>query len=456
MTASFRTAAAISLALFGATAVRAPAQDSTGATDASLPKAELAPRFRGLVHLGEGEFGTTAQAMEAGLVHYDGQWVPKSKARKIRGWQKDAERIHGWEDAYKVRTRHYRIETDLPPHIVDLDIGPFLDATYQAYTEVFAQSFGLSGKATDKKFIRIYRSYSEYAANEPAGERTRPRTQPAFIVNGDQLVTFWDETDPDSFYQHVFHEGAHQFVKGLLPGTDLPKWLDEGLASLLESCTWSPSRGEVMHDGLVPVQRLSVARAILSRARVDGDGSLPRRLFLDIPDSEFQAREYALAATFVHYLAFRDSGRHKKAFAKFLRATNGSGNKPIETIWREATRTDFGEVAQGWRDHVMEMELPRTARWCLILPQDHDDLDLREGDRALSVDGVPVFDASHFRELWLNRPTDRAFELIVIREEHGPAGPGSGRRTVRVEIPAGAKIEIQVTGTMQRAFCLVD
>jgi len=155
----------------------------------------------GLVPLGDGEWGTPAQAAEKGMVQHGGQWFPKELERDLRKWAKEDAKGLTWKDAYRTKSKYYRIETNVPRWRMELEIKPFLDALFETYKRVFAEDFGLSGKAAGNKDIRIYDGFNAYSVNEPDGDRPRPRTNPGFIVGGSVLVVYYDETDPGVFYR---------------------------------------------------------------------------------------------------------------------------------------------------------------------------------------------------------------------------------------------------------------
>src|SRR5262245_54192711 len=150
----------------------------------------------GQVHLGDGEWGTPDQARERGLIPYADRWVPKALEKDLRKWEREDGKGLDWEDAYDTKSKYYRIKTNVPRWRVELEIKPFLDALFETYKRVFAEDFGLSGKAAGNKDIRIHNGFNDYSVNEADGDRPRPRTNPGFIIGGATLVVYYDETDP--------------------------------------------------------------------------------------------------------------------------------------------------------------------------------------------------------------------------------------------------------------------
>jgi hypothetical protein len=406
----------------------------------------------GLVHLGNAEWGTPAEAVARGLVRYGDRWVPKALEKDLRKWEREDAKGLDWKDAYKVKSKYYRIETNVPRHVVELEIKPFLDALFETYQRVFADDFGLSGKAAGNKDIRIYDGFQAYSVNEPDGGRPRPRTNPGFIVGGSVLVVYYEETDPGVFYSTVFHEGAHQFFLSLLPGASPPKWLNEALATYFEGCTYSRATGAIT-PGFVSHDRLVSAQGAL---RKHPERSA-QEFFLDVPDADFQGLEYAMAWSFVHYLIHRPGDDSRARFARFVRATNGAGAKPAAEIFAEATGEDLLALLPGWREHVLSLQAPPAIHWAaLVVSKAAPEEDLRSRDLVWSFDGVEVFSARQFAELWKNRATDRALEVVVVRCEPDFHSDASTRRFVRTTLQPGSAIRLTAQGELERHGGLSD
>lgn len=406
----------------------------------------------GLVPLGDGEWGTPAQAQERGLIQHEGLWFPKAREKELRRWAKEDAKGLDWKDAYRTKSEHYRIVTNVPRWRVELEIKPFLDALFETYVRVFAEDFGLSGKAAGNKDIRIYDGFQAYSVNEPEDGRPRPRTNPGFIVNGSELVVYYEATDPGTFYMTCFHEGAHQFFLSLLPGATPPHWLGEALATYFEGCTYSRATNTIT-PGFVPAERLIQAKASLAKQR----NATAQELFMDVPREHFRGLEYALAWSFVHYLVNRPGPQSRARFARFVQATNGAGAKPAAEIFAEATGEELAELLPGWRAHVQALEVPPVIHWvALNVTQAGPDEDLRSMDLLWSFDGVEVFSAEQFARLWKERPEQRAFEVVVVRSEPDLRSESATRRFVRVTLGPTSPIVLRAYGELERRDGLRD
>ncbi|MEQ1891243.1 MAG: DUF1570 domain-containing protein [Planctomycetota bacterium] len=407
----------------------------------------------GLVHLGKGEWGTVAQALERGMILHHDQWFPKELEKDLRKWEKeDAKKGLDWKERYQTKSKYYRIETNVPRWRVELEIKPFLDELFETHRRVMAEDFGISGKAAGNKDIRIYDGFNAYSVNEGDENGPRPRTNPGFIINGSELVLYYDETDPGAFYLTCFHEGAHQFFLSLLPGATPPHWLTEALATYFEGCTYSRATRTIT-PGFVPSERLQQAQSILKKDKNPSASAL----FLDVPKEKFRGLEYSLAWSFTHYLIHRPGEKSRQRFASFVRELNGSGVKPAAEVFAKATKEDFEALIPGWREHVLALTPPPSIDWLVLnVTKAAPEEDLRSEDLLWSFDGVEVFGHKQFQTLWQARPKDRAYEVVVVRCEPDMSSPQSTRRFVRVTIQPGSTLTLVPQGEFPRHGALSD
>jgi hypothetical protein len=402
----------------------------------------------GLVHLGDGEWGTRAQARERGLFEHQRRWLDPELENDVERWERADAKGLAWDDAYRSKSKYYRIETNVPRFILELELKPFLDELFETYARVFREDFGLAGKAAGNKDIRIYHGFLDYSDNEG----NRPRTNPGFYVDGAVLVVYYDDTDPGLFYSTVFHEGAHQFFRSLLPGAQPPHWLTEALATYFEGCTYSRATGKVT-PGFVAADRLQVAQSLLR----GGDGGGPDGLFMQVPRERFQGREYALAWSFTHYLIHRPSPGAREGFARFVRELNGSGVKPAAEVFEETTDETLAAIQPGWRAHVLALRAPAEIQWVVLDVKDAGpEEDLRPGDLLWSFDHVEIYGAKAFTELWKARATDRPLEVTVVRCEPDRDDPRHTRRFVQAKLLPGSRIELRARAEFARHGGLKD
>jgi len=418
-----------------------------------------AERPRDQVYAGRLGWVSPERARRAGYFEHRGRWLPKRYERKLARWKRMDARVEDWRDRYKTRTRHYRIETTLPRATLEIDVKPFLDELYRTYRDVFRRDFGLSGRGANGKTIRIFHGYREYALLAKGPGILTPRTNPGFIRDGSELVVFYEETDPATFYNTVFDEGAHQFVKALRPGADLPLWLDEALATYFEGCRYSRAKGEI-EVGHLPPHRLRKAQKALEKASPAGEAhdgdTLPERLFMNVPKDRFHAVEYSLAWSFVYYLTHAEKGRYRRGFARFLKEMNGAGARPAAEVFRQATGRDLREVQKGWRDYVLALPCPEPPSWVRLRVEDGPgELALQTEDLVWTIDGERVDGPADFERLTA-APGDGAREWIVVRRV--PTGHVTGWRPefVHATVTPDAANRITNLGTRSRHHTLID
>ena len=280
------------------------------------------------VHVGKDGWVSPAEASAKGYFFYKDRWLPKKLQSKLKRWERLDAKVKSWKDAYRVKSKHYRIKTNAPHYVTELEIKPYLDELYRTYVSVFKNDFGLRGRAADKNHIHIYWGFQSWHVSENAD-----RSSPGYYDPGGALKVMYDPTDVDDFYNTVFHEGAHQFFMAMLPGAALPVWLDEALAVYFEGCTFSRGRLKITANHL-PVDRFASAKEDILAAQKAVKPVTPQALFMSITDpDQFDAGHYALAWSFLHYLIHRDGGKHKKDVYKFLKEMNGSGAKSVHRVY---------------------------------------------------------------------------------------------------------------------------
>ena len=378
---------------------------------------------------------------------YRGRVLPVKYERKVKAWERQDARMSGWEDAYKTKTKHYKIVTNVPRFIMELEIKPFLDELYATYKRVFRERFGLRGRAANGKRIRIYYGFAAYSKLAKPGS-VIPRSNPGFIVNGEEIVLYYDDASPETFYGTMFHEGAHQFVKNLMPAAQMPVWLDEALAVTFEGCVYSLARGKI-RCGFVPPDRLVDAQRLLKDAQAPAGVSLADHMFMRYPKSHFRAQQYALAWSFLHYATNRDDGRWRKKFTRFLLALNGSGAKDLAVVFRKKMGVELREFEKGWRDYVLSLEKPAVPQWILIEVEEvPEGVDLQTGDRIVSINGRGVGSFDEFKTVWTKGDPNQETRWIVVRPE------GESLRVVETTVPAGGNATIHGRRSMRRSHNL--
>lgn len=367
------------------------------------------------VFVGDGEWLSVEEAQERGWFLYEDRWLPKKLRRKVKSWQRADAKVASWDDAYRAKSKHYRIRTNAPRHVTELEIVPFLDELFDMYCEVFESDFGLKAKGVDHQQIHVYWGYATWR-----DVQERDRGNPGYYVSSGDLHVLYDPTEPDQFYKTVFHEGGHQFFRSLLPGAELPLWLSEALAVYMEGCTFTRSTGELT-KGHLPSVRLLLAQRLLDEARQAGEPLTPEAMFMRFERGAFDARHYALAWSYVYYLVHREDGAHKHEFYELLDAMNGAGARSVHEVFERATRKDLHEIDRGWASFVLALQAPNETKRLVLEPL-RDDCPVHKGDQLILIDGFDIDGEEAWKRHWLERDRTRPAKLLVRRksERRGP------------------------------------
>lgn len=168
-------------------------------------------------------------------------------------------------------------------------------------------------------------------------------------------LAFWTEDLSSRRVQHVMqHEGFHQFAASRF-GTDLPMWINEGLAELF-------GQAIAARNGLILGQRPTRVVEPLRRA-VERDEYVPFREMLSMNPVRWNERVrgrdaamlYDQAWSMVHFLVYAEQGRWRSDFERYLRLINGGTES--DAAFREAFGTDDVDAfEQRWRDYVLAMK----------------------------------------------------------------------------------------------------
>ncbi len=376
---------------------------------ALLPMHARAQNFDhpGEVFFGD-RWGSREDATKAGFFAYGSRYYPSKLLPKLRGWEREDQKGDGGGNSYSLKSKHYQIRTNVPRHVMENEIKPFLDVLYDTYVETFRERFGLEGKGTNFKSTRIYNGFADYHR-----QTGRPRGNPGYIVDASELHMLYEDVDPGQFYKTAFHEGAHQFFGGLMPGATLPIWLTEALATYFEACTYSRATRKVTF-GSVPSDRLQFAKMQLA----GNENPDPEALFMSVQQPQYTALHYALGWSFLHFLIHTEQGKYGKQFGAVLKRLNGSGAKPFSEVFREIYGEDLAVVAKGWRAHVMALEEPiERKRVLLQVGEIPAGVDLQTGDMLAQLDGVEIWSPEQFQATWVSlHEKKEPFEIVVLRK----------------------------------------
>lgn len=397
----------------------------------------------------DGRWGKPAEAEAAGWFEYRDRWLPKSIEPKLRQWEKEDAKGLAWNRSYTLKTRHYQLRTNVPRFVAELELRPFLDALYAHFTVTFRERFGLEGKGANMKTVNVYAGYATYFA-----QTQRPRSNPGYIVGGAELHVLYEDADLGGFYQTMFHEGAHQFVAGLLPGATLPHWMNEALATHFEAFTWSRAT-QTIRELAAPPDRLELAKHQLARV-AEAD---PEQLFMRLGQAEYNGFHYALGWSYLHFLLHVDAGRLGARFSALLKALNGSGAKPFEVVFRSIYKEDLAALASRWKPYVLELPQPERWQWVVLGVANPTAADVvQDDDLLVSVAGRNLRTAADFATAYsAAMAAAKPVPMVVARNKPLPGMSGEFERVaVSVVVPIEQFQMLQVKRYETRSAGLAD
>ena len=248
----------------------------------------------------------------------------------------------------EIGTRHYLIHTDLDDALAR-DLGGRMDAMYGEYAQRLAV---FKAGANPAPRLQAYlfqhaRDYNEFTRGRLANSGG------VFLPGQNALAAFLEGQGRDQLRRTLQHEAFHQFAFNAI-STDLPIWLNEGLAQFFEEGLWN---GDGFLLGEVPPRRVRQLQLDLNGARlVDFFTLLPmtneqwaRRL---VGSREDGATQYNQSWAMVHFLVMAQNVRGEFLYRsrlldllRYLHQGKTAG---------QAFQIAFGGNVVGFRDRFME------------------------------------------------------------------------------------------------------
>jgi hypothetical protein len=284
-----------------------------------------------------------------------------------------------WKPAPEVRSRHYRILSDLDEDSTRL-FAEHLDAMHDGYSRRFAS---LPQRVPEAPMVMMFASERDYVdvlrirfGIDAAGSGGM-----FFVAPTGAGLAFYTEALPRARVLHVIqHEGFHQFAHSRFLGA-LPPWLSEGLAEYFGH--------SFVLDGRVVVGQATPAAVDGVKRAIDAGKTVPFRRMLTMPVDAWNENvrsgdgsvQYLQAWSMVQFLSWAEDGRYQQAFEGYLRAIHAG--TPSERAFVEAFRTnDIDSFERAWRSWAATQRPSSfgTAATRLTF--------LAEGMRALSREGI--------------------------------------------------------------------
>jgi len=262
-----------------------------------------------------------------------------------------------------LRTRHYRIHTDLPAKEAR-DVPRFLEEMFASYARVFRYRDKGSGNLD----VYVFKDRASFISFGRAhGLPGLTKSQGLFVPELNLMVCFGRG---DDLVQVLAHEGTHQFITLVTKPTNRPPlWFHEGLASYFETVKWDRGKlivGEVNRRYL----------AVLSQARQRG-ALIPLEQLLQA--QSVTPLYYAEAWSFVHFLLNGLGGRNADVLNRYFVLIQ-KGEDPVEAF-TEAFRAPLDKVQKAWVEYVdgLIATMPQRSGPGLRKPPHHERFHREDG-----------------------------------------------------------------------------
>ncbi len=241
-----------------------------------------------------------------------------------------------WSRAAEATVGHYRIRTDLPADRAN-ELARHLNIMYEEFSRRLAS---LPARAPAVMNVLLFANAIDYLETlqfrygiDAAG------TGGMFFVNpSGSALAIWVGDLPRRRIDHVLqHEGFHQFAWSRF-GTDLPLWVNEGLAEFFGNAIVV---GRSVMIGQASAQVVEDVAALIEHGSAIAFADM-----LSMSSEQWSAAVragdaaglYHQSWSMVQFLVYGDGGRYLGSFERYLRLLNAGF--PSETAFARAFQTD--------------------------------------------------------------------------------------------------------------------
>jgi hypothetical protein len=262
--------------------------------------------------------------------------------------------VQPWVNSYgqglQVRTEHYTLYTTLLEPLMLRQIPSFLESAHKAYQSQLPQPIS-SGQPLEV-YLFDTRSQWEDFTRGMAGDDAKVYLQiqrGAYTLNG--IVAAYNIGRKQTF-SVIGHEGWHQFNQRLFVYR-LPSWLDEGIATLFETCRYT--QGQFVFEPGQNLMRLgSLKETLLEKQLIPLRDLIilnPGQVLNGHSNDDAVIRFYAQNYAMVRFLREYNYGlRLRKYHAMLLGGANGTWPLQNDLSAMAADRTR--PLTVGWNMQV--------------------------------------------------------------------------------------------------------
>ncbi|UCD76473.1 MAG: DUF1570 domain-containing protein [Phycisphaerales bacterium] len=267
---------------------------------------------------------------------------PASGQRKARkSW---------WDRAVEQKVGYYWFKSDLTPSDAER-LAVHLNLMHEEYARRLAS---LPERAPEKLNVLMFADRGDYVRTLRVryGVNAEGSGGMFFVTGEGSGLAFWTGSLPQRRIQHVIqHEGFHQFAYSRF-GSDLPVWVNEGMAELF---------GQSMPVGrslLVGQRNPRVLDEIKNAIELNEHVTFRTMLTMDQAQWSSAVKggkaslQYKQAWSMVHFLVYAHSGRWRGDFERYLRFIN-HGYLSYDAFVKAFGTDDVESFEQRWKEYVL-------------------------------------------------------------------------------------------------------
>ena len=273
-----------------------------------------------------------------------GKYLVKLGGKHVK-WEKYLEAHEKWRDAWKIRTTHFELQSNLNLGTA-IDAAFDLEGQYARYYDEIAQPLRVF-EMSEPLRAEIHTRGASFRRRSPGEKGRFDPSSETLMIDANPSVDSYDRG-------LLFHEATHALLyfsirqskgRGSLPG-----WVDEGVAEYFGSNARNSTgrRLEFAHRRHVNNVRLHLT----------AEEPIELRRLLNVESGEFSVGDdaplrYAQSYTLVHFLLDGEDGAYREPFFAYLRgAFAGKGSA---STFKKVVGRDLDPIEADWNAHVRSL-----------------------------------------------------------------------------------------------------
>jgi hypothetical protein len=259
-----------------------------------------------------------AKYLKQGKVLFEGSWMSRTRREQALQGRKDADKEaidklrteQKWKNQKTMSTRHFLVHSNATQEVMEM-YANLLEDYYKSFIDYWNIKLSASDGRKKMEFF-FYRSKDDFHYVTNTGRNLGGFFN--FIEGNLQLYDV--PQDRDYAKAILLHEGNHLLTYLIDTRFRYPIWLNEGMAEYYGTA-------KIDDQGNFELGGLQFSRIVSLRIDAQHDRSIGLRELLTAGRGTFNARHYAVAWSFVHFLMeSREYGKSFRAFFKNLPKNN--------------------------------------------------------------------------------------------------------------------------------------